>query len=241
MGGGCCIGDFSCCIGDFHCCVFDFFSGSSSCCVGYSSGSSASDVHARKIANELAEMKEKMEKKSREEESKIMDRLNESMKEFLEEIAPLNNQAFGGETLRINLEAIKEKNEALKGQVVGCISKVMNTRLVQTDKELSTILDERDDKKRKKNFEAFVKRVQKQAIDQFKTEVENTVRAQSGVIVLEIRTRQKEVDDRLEETIRELTEIMDVKARSSAELEQKQIGYMYESALCDFLLREVKG
>lgn len=72
-------------------------------------------------------------------------------------------------------------------------------------------------------------------------EIDKTVNAQSEVVSKEIKARQKEVDARMEESIRELTEIMEVKEKSESELKKKQVDYMYQSALCDLLLAEVEG
>ncbi len=235
MGGGCCVSNHP---------ILDFLSDlfcSDSCCVGNSSGPSESEQHAKKVAEELAEMKEKSGKSSSEIEQKIMDNINSSMDSFLIEIDKINQQDFFGEKLNINTKVIREKNEQLNRQVVGCISSVLNTRLVQTDKELSTILEERDAKKRKANFEKFVEKIKKQAVNKLRIEIDKTVNAQSEVVSKEIKARQKEVDARMEESIRELTEIMEVKEKSESELKKKQVDYMYQSALCDLLLAEVEG
>jgi hypothetical protein len=235
MGGGCCVSNHP---------IIDFIKDiicSDSCCVGYSSGPSESEQHARKVAEELSEMKEKSEKSSTQTEQKIMDYINRSMDSFMIEIEKINQQDFFGEKLNINIKAIREKNEQLNKQVVGCISTVLNTRLVQTDKELSTILEERDEKKRKENFSAFVEKVKKQALSKLRIEIEKAVKAQSEMVSKEIKTRQKEVDARMEESIKELTEIMEVKEKSESELKKKQVDYMYQSALCDLLLAEVEG
>ena len=235
MGGGCCVINHP---------ILDFLSDlfcSDSCCVGHASGPSESELHAKKVANELAEMKERSNESSSKTEKNIMEYINRSMDSFMIEIEKINQQSFFGEKLNINTKAIREKNEQLNKQVVGCISSVLNTRLVQTDKELSTILAEKDDKKRKKNFDKFVKRVQKSALDKLKTKIEKTVKAQSEVVSNEIKTRQKEVDARMTESIKELTEIMEVKEKSDSDVKKKQIDFMYQSTLCDLLLAEIKG
>lgn len=235
MGGGCCIMDNP--IGDF---IRDIFC-SDSCCVGNSSGPSDSEQHARKVANELAEMKEHTRESSVKTEKKIMSYINSTMDSFMNDIDKLNKQTFFGEKLDINTEAIRDKNEKLNNQVVGCISNIMDTRLVQTDKELSTILEEKDDKKRKKNFDDFVGRVKKDALNDLKVKIEKTVKAQSEVVSKEIKTRQKEIDFKMQESIKEMTNIMEMKEKSETELNKKQIEYMYQSSLCDILLMEVRG
>lgn len=235
MGGGCCISNHP---------IIDFLSDvfcSDSCCVGFSAGPTESERHARKVAEELAEMKERSGESSRQTEKKIMNYINRSMESFLLEIDRINQQSFFGEKLNINTKAIKEKNEQLNKQVVGCISSVLNTRLVQTDKELSVILAERDGKKRKDNFEKFVERIEEQALDKLVTKINKTVNEQSEMVSREIKTRQREVDFRMKESIRELTEIMELKEKSELDLKKRQMEYMYQSALCDLLLAEVEG
>lgn len=235
MGGGCCVSNHP---------IIDFFKDlfcSDSCCVGNSSGPSDSEIHAKQVAKELAEMKEKTEKTSSETEQKIMYYINRSMDSFMIEIEKINQESFFGEHLNINTKAIREKNDSLNKQVVGCISSVLNTRLVQTDKELSIILEEKDEKKRRDNFARFVEKVKRQALSKLKKEIEKTVSEQSEVVSKEIKTRQKEVDKRMEESIRELTEIMEVKEKSEYDLKKKQMDYMYQSSLCDLLIAEIEG
>ena len=43
------------------------------------------------------------------------------------------------------------------------------------------------------------------------------------------------------ESIKELTEIMEIKEKSESKLKKKQVDYMYQSALCDLILAEVEG
>jgi len=239
MGGGCGFHP----IRDAISSIFGGGCGDSGCCVGVGSGSSRKTKtvdHATKIANELAKMKTDVAKSSKKVEEKIMKYINGSMERFMKEIDKINQQKFYGESLNINTKAIREKNEQLMRRVQGCVSNVMNTRLVSGDKELSVILEEKDDAKRKANFQAFVDRVKKEALEKLKEEIERTVAEQSEVVSSEIHIRQKEIQERLEETIRELTEIAEEK-KNSVGLAKRQIEYMYQSSLCDFLLQEVRG
>ena len=45
----------------------------------------------------------------------------------------------------------------------------------------------------------------------------------------------------MKESIKELTEIMEVKEKSDSDVKKKQIDFMYQSTLCDLLLAEIKG
>jgi len=239
-GGGCCIGDFSCCVGNhpFIDAIKDFFC-SDSCCVGNAPGPTDSEIHVKKVADELAEIKEKNEESTSKQESNIIEYINRSMNSFINEVSEFNKQSYSGKSLSINTELLNKKNEELKGHVVGCIGNEMNKRLVQTDKELSTILAEKDDEVRRKNFDAFINKVKIQALNEFKKEVERTVKLQSDVVYKEINTRLLEINKSMGDSIDALTEIMDSKKKSDEELEKMQMKYMYQSSLCSLLLDEV--
>lgn len=245
-GGWCCIGDCcikNCCVIDL-CCIFDFGTSSggssSSCCVGYHSGPSESEVHAKKIADDLAKMKEKYRKASEKEEQQIMDNISISLEDLLEEIQKINNVKFGGRTLNIDLVGIRRKNEELKNSVRGSIGNVMDERLVLTDRELSVILQERDDKKREKNFDDFCDRVRRQAITTLIEKIKTTVKAQSDMINNSIRNRLSEVDNNMRETQLAYNEILRNKEQGDAKREETAIKHIYKYELVNLLLEQLK-
>ena len=183
--GGCCIGD--CCVMDNF--VGDFFRDLTTPACSYHPGSIKTTDHAEKIANELADMKEKYSKSSKKNEEKIINHISSSMDDLLKLLNSINRKQYGGKVLNINIESLREKNEDLKKQVVGSIEKRMNDRLVLTDKELSAILEERDDKKRGKNFKNFCVKIQKNAIADLKNNIQKTVKEQEKMIEKEINDR----------------------------------------------------
>ena len=197
MGGHCCIGDYGfCCVAD--CCIMD--SGSS---CGYHPGSSETEAHAKKIADELAEMKENIRESSEKKEQEIIDYINKSMNELIQRLEDDNKTQFGGKSLNINIDGIRANNESLKKEVVGYIGNIMDERLVLTDKELSVILEERDDKKRGENFDSFCERIQKQAQAELSKKIETTVREQEKMIRREIEARLNEVKHNMEAAMKD--------------------------------------
>lgn len=237
MGGG------GCCVGDFHCCVMDNWLGNlfSSGGCGYHPGPSSDELHAKKIADELAAMKEKQRQSTEKAEGEIIDYINRSMNSLIKELRDLNNQKFGGKTLQLNLKAIAEKNEELKKETVGHIGDLMDERLVLTDKELSVILNERDDKKRNKNFDNFCRKLQKQSLASLKSKVEETVNKQTDMIKKEIDTRLREVNSSMSAALEAYTEILELKKKDEEKLEAAQIRYMYMCGVCDIILDEVES
>lgn len=237
--GGCCIGN--CCIMDNA--VGDFFRnifGESGGC-SYHPGPSETEAHAKKIADELAAMKESIREASEEKEKEIIDYINKSMNDLIQLLEDVNREQFGGKSLNINISGIRVNNEDLKKEVVGSIGNVMDERLVLTDRELSLILEERNDKKRNKNFDSFCKRVQKQALDALSKKIESTVREQEDMIRREIESRLNEVDRKMESATKAYTDIVDVKEKDELKMAETQIKYIYQYGLTDILLDQLEA
>ena len=249
MGGGGC-GDW-CCVGDcgfhplgdiFGCCVIDLLGsscGDSSCCVGYHPGPSESEVHAKKIANELAAMKEKYRESSEKSEQQIMDIASASLEGLLDELETINYVKFGGRTLNIDITGIRRRNDELKNSVRGHIGNIFDERLVLTDKELSVILQERDDKKRAKNFDDFCLRIQRQAVSSLRGKIESTVKAQSDMINNAIRSRLSEVDNNMRSTKSAYDEILRSKQQGDAEREKIIAKHAYSYELFRLFLEQL--
>ena len=236
---GCCIGN--CCImdnvvGDFFRNIFGQNGGCS-----YHPGASETEAHAKKIADELAAMKESIRESSEKKEKEIIDYINKSMNDLIQLLEDVNREQFGGKSLNINISGIRVNNEDLKKEVVGSIGNVMDERLVLTDKELSLILEERDDKKRNKNFDSFCERVQRQALDALSKKIESTVREQEDMIRREIESRLNEVDRKMESATKSYTDIVDVKEKDELKMAETQIKYIYQYGLTDILLDQLEA
>ncbi len=202
---------------------------------------SIAELHTKKIADELARMKSKIAKVTIKKETEIMDYINRSFDYFLMEMKELEYTSYDGKGLEINVGVLHKKNDELKGRVIGCIGNVMDRRLVQTDKTLSVILENRDDKERKKNVEAFAEQVRKQAIGNFKKKIEQEINEQSEIVADEINMRLNEVNKDMEESINVLTAIMETERSNGTELEKMKIQYMYEHSLYALLLNEAES
>ncbi len=241
-GGGCCIGD--CCVANCgFCCIGDFFS-CSDCCVGNcgdnSSGKTAKIDHTAIINNELAEMRNRSAADAKKEEDSIITDVNSTMIEFIKWLEGVNRQKIGGRNLNINIDKIKELNEALRKKVVGFIGKRLDDKLVMTDPEVSTILAETDDAKRKKNFDDFYDNRLREAIREMIKEIETSVREQSEAIEREIQNRINELNNNMAQETRAFEEIKKLKDKEDSRLAEVQVDYMYYANLCDIMFDELK-
>lgn len=240
--GGCCVVD--CCVGD--CCAFDtiktilggIFCSDSAC--GYTPGPSKTEQHAKKIAEELAQMKEDYNKSAGRTENDIMNYISASMNTFIEELSKINNTKYGDKELNIDIEYINRKTEEIKRQVVGHIGSVMEERLVQTDPQLSVILKEEDDKKRAKNFKKFCDDVFEEAVNSLRKPITDAIQAQQNVIESEINQRIKEVSASAETTMELLSSIQQQKEKGDSYCEETKIACMYKLGVLDCILDELE-
>ncbi len=244
--GGCCVGN--CCVA--NCCIMDnafgdffrdLFGDDSTGSCGYHPSATVTESHAKKTADELAVMKESIRESTEKKEKEIIDYIDRSMNSLIKDLRDMNRATYGGKSLNINIEGIREKSEKLKKEVVGYIGNVMDEKLVLTDKELSMILEERDDEKRTKNFKAFCKKVQKKSLSGLVKKIEDTVKQQEAMIRKDIESRMSEVDKSMQEAMRAYTEILNQKQQDNTKMEETQIKYIYQYELASILLEQAEN
>lgn len=213
-----------------YCCVGDC----GDCCVGKKRLEKAR-IHENKIASELAEIRNTMNSLAERQERILRNAIDQSMKKFLSETLELNQKEYSGKHLNINIDLLVEKHEELKAYVDGCIRFVLEKRLVQADRELCIILQEKDDEKRKKATQAFADKVYQNATEDFVKKIEINFAQQSDLIKNEINVRLREVDQSVEKSMDSYKEMMELKQKDSQKAEEKQVVYMYRIGLCNLL------
>lgn len=220
--------------------IRDLFSGSSS--NDYHPRASITAADSKSNADMLAELKAGSRNATEKKEKQILDYINESMDKLLKILEGVNSQSIGGKTLNINIAEIKSKNDVLKKEVVGFIGNYIDGRLVLTDSELSKILKERNDNKRKMKFDVFYEKLQKQAVERLKSKMEATVRDQEEIIRKEIQGRLTEVDKNMQEATKAYEEILHMKEeQNDAKIEEKQMQYCYQYELSEILLEQIES
>ncbi|NLD91930.1 MAG: hypothetical protein GX639_04590 [Fibrobacter sp.] len=236
--GGCCIRN--CCV--MNCGLVDKikeffgFCSDSGCCKGYRSGPNETERHATKISNELAEMKERKHSEWNAAESKMLELINSEMSSLLTELEKINKQLFGGKALNIDIEGVKAKAKEIENEVVGYVGRVFDERLVLTDKELSIILEERDDKKRTKNFDSFCQKIHKQALTGLRGKIQATVAARNDAIVKTITIRLEEINSSIQQEAEAYRNLLATKKKKESEA-PIQMRHIYQHGICEVLLK----
>lgn len=233
--GGCCIGDCGfCCIADCgFCCIFDLG------CNDYRPTANKTVDDAKKIADEIEGYKERLSEKARKDESDIVQSVMKGIDSIVEEIKEFNEREFSGKKLDINIHRIERLRKRLNDDIVGFIVDSLSDRLTLSDPEFAAIHKESDEKKREKRFNEFSRRIIDKAIDAMCDKVSETVEAQQKIISDDIEERLKEVHETLDTSQKELESIMNERMSDGANLEHKEVHYMYEHAICSMILDEL--
>jgi len=228
-----------CCVVDCgFCCVFDSCSDHG---CSYHPIEKKTVDHSKKIADELAAMKEKARKEGTQIGSEVLESINIFMRQFIEHLKTINKGTYGGKQLNLKMDVIEKELGKLRNEVKNFIGDRLDERLVITDKELSVILAEHDDKKRKKNFDDFYVRIHKQSVMDLTKKVEEVITSQFVLVDDEIRGRLKEIDTDMKKAHEDYEEIEHMMVEKDTALATKQVEYMYAINLYDIVIDELNS
>lgn len=246
--GFCCVADCGfCCIGDFC---------SDSGCSYHPDRNDTAD-HAKKIADETAAMKTLARAKGREigrellgsRPSKGQDNeisqtafggLNSYMSQLMEFLSQYNQKEYGGKKLDLHLEKVQAEIKDLQESVLDYIGDRLDERLVETDPELSVILQERDDETRKRRFDEFYSRIHREAVIELTHKVEDVIGQQFNIVREEIGDRLGEVQSSMKKALRDYREAEKAMAEQER-LPQEQIKEAkYEIDITKLLQKELQ-
>ena len=185
-------------------------------------------------------MKDRAGKYAEEQEKQITEDIDASMTDFLKWIESINNRKIGDRALSINVERLKRLNCDMHDDVEGYIKRHFEERLIPTDSEIINILAETDDKKRKKNFDAFFERIKHEAVNELIKKMDESVARQSDSVEREIKNRIDEVQSSMQEELNALRELQTAQQTEVSALKAKQLKYMYQAELCDTMSEELK-
>lgn len=218
------------------CCVFDFCSDSG---CGYHPTNNDTVDHSKKIADELAGMKNRAHKDGEKIGNEAFSNINQFMSQFITYLKKINEGTYGRKKLNIKIDIIEREFEKLRQEVTSFVGNRMDDRLVLTDRELSVILEEKDDDERAKNFDSFYKKIHRKAVLDLSEKIEEVISKQFAIVDLEIRDRLKEVDMSMKIALSEYEQAERLKKENSVEWARKNIDSMYKVTVADFLLNEL--
>ena len=224
------------------CCVGD----SCNCCVGNCGdcgGKAARDLnkrHDNEVANELATKRNEIGSRAEKMELELLNYANRSMDELINSINDINNKDFGGKSLKINVQQIKDRQEKIKREIKGYIWRVLDNRLQPKDPELSVIIAEMDNAKRNQRFNQFVDKLYLSAQEGLKNAIGDNINRQHEIVRREIQNRLAEVEISLEKTQEAYKEILGASERDTKENETLRTKYMYQHDIYEILEEQIK-
>ncbi|WP_294155798.1 hypothetical protein [uncultured Selenomonas sp.] len=185
-----------------------------------------------------------MKKLAREEGRKIgqeaLGSLNNYMAQLMKFLDQYNQREYGGKKLDLHLASVQEKIKDLQEGILDYIGDRLDERLVETDPELSVILQEMDDEKRKERFDEFYSRIHREAVKELTRKVENVVGEQFNIVREEIDERLGEVQNSMKKALRDYQSAEKTMVEQER-LPQEQIKEAeYDIAMADTLQKELE-
>ena len=170
---------------------------------------------------------------------KALSYLKKDIEGLFKELKRLNAQNYGGKKLNIDFQSIERENKEMEARVKTLVGDMMRDRLVLTDPELALILEEKDDKKRAKNFDSFERKLRKAAKDALIKEIESIIRKQQDIISSAIEKRLNELNGSVQRSDEAFQKILALKESDEPALEEQKVQYIYQCGVCDLLLNEM--
>ena len=170
---------------------------------------------------------------------KALSYLKKDIEGLFKELKRLNAQNYGGKKLNIDFQSIERENKEMEARVKTLVGDMMRDRLVLTDPELALILEEKDDKKRAKNFDSFERKLRKAAKDALIKEIESIIRKQQDIISSAIEKRLNELNGSVQRSDEAFQKILSLKESDESALETQKMQYIYQCGVCDLLLNEM--
>lgn len=116
------------------------------------------------ISDELDEARIRIQERAQVPEQELIDYINQSTTEIKEFLNQFAEERYANHKLKFNLKTLDGLTKNFCTEVSGFIFGKIEPRLAPEDKEGSLILAEPDDTKRKKNFDAFLERLFRNAL-----------------------------------------------------------------------------
>lgn len=185
----------------------------------------------------LEESKEKARRDGQEIGYQAFKDIRIKMDSFIFELRDLNRQISGEELISKyigKIAIIEKKIDELRNEVINFIGNRVNERLVTNDAEMSSILSEPDDKKFIKSFDAFYKKIYKQAIAELNDKKDEVAGKFLSLMDAEILRWFAEEEQLMQNDLAESSE-------KSKRLASEQVYGMYVLTVADIMLDELNS
>ena len=184
--------------------------------------------HDEAVANELAKMREDMEKRSRAFEQDILRSANSPILEIVGVLKKANQNSYGDKKLAINLDYINRKVEENNSQVRGLLGRYYADKLNSTNPELLAITSEQDEKKRNKAYNEFIQKIEVDGKHKLGAKIESVVKENLNLIKEEVRKRLTELGQDMQKAENEYKAIQKAGQKNTEEKELLKAKYLYQ-------------
>lgn len=218
--GGCCVGD--CYVGD-NSGPMDNQDTFIQAINRYQKNSGSAILASDKIEAEVYQIREQYRKKAASQEHGVVSEIAKLMDKFISDLEAINSVKAFGHVMNIDIKPIHEKRKKISKEAAGFITARLDERMAIMDPELSVILREADDKKRKTQVKQFCEKIIRDSKAELKSQMLKSIEAQQ----LSTREAVKKRFVELEKYATSEDQLLDMQTLLQ-ENERLRLQYMYE-------------
>ena len=227
------------------CCVGDCYVGDNSGPMGnqdkfihainrYQKNSGNAILASDKIEAEVYQIREQYRKKAVSQERGVVSEIAKLMDKFTSDLEAINSVKAFGHAMNIDIKPIHEKRKKISKEAAGFITARLDDRMAIMDPELSVILREADDKKRKAQVKQFCEKIIKDSKAELKSQLLKNVENQQ----MSIREAAKKRFAELEKHAKSENQLPNIQALLQ-ENERLRLQYMYEHDIYSMFSDEI--
>lgn len=188
----------------------------------------------RKMTAEFSKIQQSFKNKAEEIEDKIIDFVQDSIRDMIKEFEDLNNQKIGSLTLNLNISYLKSLENSLSNKIRGYIQNSVKRNLSIDNQECMKILQIEGMYAKKKAMNNFQNEIFSEAINNLWVVIKDTISIQNDGIFSQINNRLDALEMTAKESIRQLEEIESDKRLDESKLKSKQDNLKNMIAIADW-------
>ena len=202
--------------------------------INISGPSDGTASRAKKIAEELNDIRERMIDDSRKAEEALIEFILCQYDKFFEKIR--GAQAKDKEhVLNIDLEEIEKESKKLKDSIKGYIGQYYKDHLVSEDANVKRILKIIDDDDRNNELRSYCDKLKVNAVKNLKKLIQNVIEKQKALIDGKIQGAIEDLDRDVENQENVLTSLLEEKDGQERDAHRTQMEQIYAHGICEIL------
>lgn len=200
---------------------------------------SANAAEIRRMSQELKRIQQEFKDNSENIENKIIEFVQDSIKDMIKEFEEINSQEIGSSKLNLNISYLTSTMNKMENQITGYIQNNVKRRLSLDSEECADILKIHGKSAKKQAMKDYQNDIFNDAIESLWAMIKDSISVQNEAIFRQINNRLDTLELNASDSIKQLEEIEQAKKLGEEELAAKQSEYQNMIDIASWCLDEI--